>query len=68
MRKSLGQAPKFGEKKTSMTKTNSPKDTVSINFKTNGDFKGVIDQYCFDNKITQKKLFEEGAKLYMDQR
>lgn len=65
MNKSLGEAPLFGVKKTSMTKTSSPKDSVSINFKTNGDFKGVIDKYCFDNKITQKKLFEEGAKLYM---
>ena len=39
MKKSLGQAPKFGE---------------------------AINKYCFDNKMTQKKLFEEGARLYMN--
>lgn len=66
MKKSLGEAPKFGAKKSSMTNRKSPKDTVPINFKVDADFKEIIDNFCHEKKITQKKLFMEGAKLFMD--
>ena len=66
MKKSLGNAPIFGQKKSSMTNRNSPKDLKPVNFKIDADFKEIVDNFCHDKKITQKKLFMEGAKLYMD--
>jgi len=66
MKKSLGPAPVFNKKISSMTQRNSPKDLKPVNFKIDADFKDLVDNFCHDNKITQKKLFMEGAKLYMD--
>ena len=66
MKKTLGEPPLFGKKKSSMTKRNSPKDVAPINFKVDADFKELVDNFCHDKKVTQKKLFTEGAKLYMD--